>query len=495
MSNQVRRRDLGSRRPALIAFLVGVLCLQAAWMLTVPAFRGIDEIDHAYRAASVARGDVGPATRSVPEGRGLMVMVPADMVEAGRPACAQLKYVGRGNCSPVTDVRQDGTVGIASAAGAYMPLFYAVVGWPSLFLDGESALYGMRVASMLLCDVLLLLAAAIALKRRSSWHLAGLILCLTPTVLYATVIAAPNALSMAGGLLMWVAWTAADPGLSHRDNRRYAWLGTLGAAITSLTHNTGPIWVLVTIVVMAWIWRPRLRPREAVRLLGPGAGVILGAFVAATLWTRFSGANSLHHESVQPESSTPQLSDLAMLPVRWLFQSVFGAPRPGGMTTGLVYGLAFTLILLVVMAGFQRAESRVRHAMLFIAFVLTALPFMLTLLTYDALGFAWQGRYSIPLGVGITLLAAASLHRTTALRPVHLLALVVVGVVQVGAILSAHANVAAEGAQFLAPAWVAPVLCLAGLLAWLGCLRGVGGDADMSEPDAARSFDPVTTGA
>lgn len=487
-------RRAGSYR-GFLPFVAGLLCLQAAWMLTVPAFRGIDEIDHAYRAASVVRGDIGPATRPVPDGRGLMVMVPAGMVEAARPACAQLKYVDRGNCVPVTDVQHNGTVPIASAAGAYMPLYYAVVGWPSLFLDGERALYGMRIASMLLCDVFLLLAAAIALGRRSSWHQAGLVLCLTPTVVYATIIAAPNAVAMSGGLLMWVAWTTADPSLSRRDNQRYAWFGVAGAVATSLTHNTGPIWVLVTIVVMAWIWRPRLMRSQDLRLLWPGAGVILGAFAAALLWTRYSSANSLHHESVHPRSDTPQISDLAMLPVRWLFQSVFGAPRPGGMTTGLVYGLAFTLILLLVMAGFQRAESRVKHAMVVIAFTLTALPFLLTLLTYDTLGFAWQGRYSIPLGAGITLLAAAALNRTTAFRPVHLLAMAALGVVQVGAVLSARANVAAEGAQFLAPAWVAPVLCLVGLCLWLGCLRRVGLESDRSAVDSTEASGPVTTSA
>lgn len=495
MSTPVRSNNPRTRRRALLSFLAGVLCLQAAWMLTVPAFRGIDEIDHAYRAASVVRGDVGPATRPVPNGRGLMVMVPAAMVESARPACAQLKYVGRGNCVPVTDVLKDGTVGIASAAGAYLPLYYALVGWPSLFLGDKNALYGMRIASMVLCDVFLLLAAWIALRRRSPWHMAGLILCLTPTVIYASILSAPNAVSMSGGLLMWVAWTAADPGLPSRDNRLYAWLGTLGAVATSVTHNTGPIWVLVTIVVLAWIWRPQLKPRQAVRLLGPAAGVILAAFMTAILWTRYSGANSLDHESVQPESSTPELSELAMLPVRWLFQSVFGAPRPGGMAAVLVYGLAFTLILLIVMAGFQRAEPRVRHAMLFIAFTLTVLPLLLTLLTYDALGFAWQGRYSIPLGVGITLLAAACLHRTAVFRPVHLLAMVPLGVVQIGAVLSGRANVAAEGAQFLAPAWVAPVLCLVGLLIWLTCFPRVGLEPGRSAIDPARSSDRVATGA
>lgn len=474
----------GQTRTACLLFIAGLLCLQAAWMITVPPFRGIDEIDHAYRAASVARGDLGPATDPVPNGRGRMVAVPADMVEAARPACAQLKYVGRGNCEPATSVRPDGTVGIASSAGAYMPLYYALVGWPSQFVGGEVALYAMRLASLLLCDLFLLLAAMIALRRRSPWHLAGLAVCLTPTVLYASITAAPNAISMAGGLLMWVAWTAADPGLPRRENHSYAWLGTVGAVTTSITHNTGPIWVLVTVMVTAWLWRPWPHPRRVLRALWPQAGMILAGFGIAVLWTRYSGANSLAEEWHSP-SQPAQWHEILMLPVRWLFQSIFGAPRPGGMTTGFVYGLAFTLIFLIVVLGFQRAESKVRQAMVFIAVTLTALPLALTWLTYDDLGFAWQGRYSIPLGVGITLLAAASLNRTRSFKQLHVLGIVPLGIVHVGAILSARANVAAEDAAFLSPEWVAPALCIAGALWWVACLRSIGHGTDVRADDAS----------
>ena len=86
----MRRHHLGLRvskvgRKQVLLFVIGVLCLQAAWILTVPAFRGIDEIDHSYRAASVVRGDWEPATRSVPDGRGLMVFDRHG--DAAGPAC------------------------------------------------------------------------------------------------------------------------------------------------------------------------------------------------------------------------------------------------------------------------------------------------------------------------------------------------------------------------------------------------------------------------
>ena len=55
------------RRPVRQATLLALalLALQASWVLTVPPFRGIDEFDHAYRAAAVAHGQLVPSSRPV----------------------------------------------------------------------------------------------------------------------------------------------------------------------------------------------------------------------------------------------------------------------------------------------------------------------------------------------------------------------------------------------------------------------------------------------
>lgn len=45
-----------SRRIIVLLVVAGSFLLQAAWILAVPPFRGMDEPDHAYRAESVAAG-------------------------------------------------------------------------------------------------------------------------------------------------------------------------------------------------------------------------------------------------------------------------------------------------------------------------------------------------------------------------------------------------------------------------------------------------------
>ena len=474
-------------RHALWAFVAGLLLLQAGWIFAVPAFRGIDEIDHTYRAASVVRDQAAPRSEPVPWGRGNAVRVPPDLVESALPACEQLKYVGRGNCHPVTVPDDSGLVVIATAASQYLPAYYAAVGWPSLFVDGAAGQYGMRLVSALLCDLVLVLAASIAV-RRSPWLAAGVMACLTPTVLYATVTVAPNGLSMVAGLLMWVAWASMDPNRPRPHNRRLLYIGAAAASVSCLTHNTSPIWVLITIAVIAFLAPRALWATLGVRAVASSLMSIFVAMLVALVWTLAAGANQTDGEW-HPPTAAPQPVQVVMLPVRWLFQSVFGAPRPGGMTSGIVYGLAFLVILLLCAGGFVHGRRQVRVAMAMLVLVLLVLPLGLTWLTYADLGFAWQGRYSIPLGVGITVLAARALHGKPFL-PVHLLGMAALGVVAVGSLVSAVSNVVAEGAQFLVPTWAPPILGALGVTIWTVSLalaarrteREHAGLGDASEP-------------
>jgi hypothetical protein len=120
---------VGARHFGLLLVL-GALLTQAAWLLSVPAFRGVDEFDHVYRAAAVARGE-WVATGAVPrDGRGGLVTVPRDIVAAAGPECSARPYTRPDNCRPA-DRPAGGTLGlptgdtvlVASAASRYHPAY------------------------------------------------------------------------------------------------------------------------------------------------------------------------------------------------------------------------------------------------------------------------------------------------------------------------------------------------------------------------------------
>ena len=122
--------------------------MQTAWALVVPPFRGIDEHDHAYKAAAVARGDwsadheESPTRTRVP-GRA------ARLVDAATPVCESWPYTKPDNCRPQGPAR-DGLVWVSSSAARYNPVAYFFIGTGSLLFEGTAALYAMRAVSALL---------------------------------------------------------------------------------------------------------------------------------------------------------------------------------------------------------------------------------------------------------------------------------------------------------------------------------------------------------
>jgi hypothetical protein len=108
----------------------------------------VDEIDHVFRAASVALGDIRP-TRLPADGRGALGEVPPGLVRDARAQCKALEYNGKSNCVPEERL-PDGNVLIASSAAPYSPVFYAFIGTLAKPWDGVTSLYVMRgLASVL----------------------------------------------------------------------------------------------------------------------------------------------------------------------------------------------------------------------------------------------------------------------------------------------------------------------------------------------------------
>ena len=204
------------------------MLLQAAWILTVPPFRGIDEFDHAFRAAAVARGRVGRGRRC--RGRqGQRVTVPRSLVEAAHGQCAALPYTGPENCSPVESV-SDGNVTVASSAASYHPAFYWVVGTAALPFDGAASLYAMRIATALLS--LTLHRAGSLGGGQAAGHGPGRPdPATTPVFVYSTTIAAPNGVEMSAGMALWGTLLALMHGQKRATESRLLW-AAIACAVT-----------------------------------------------------------------------------------------------------------------------------------------------------------------------------------------------------------------------------------------------------------------------
>jgi hypothetical protein len=409
------------RRPARVALLlfVGTLLLQSAWILTLPPFRGTDEFDHAYRAAEVAGGEWKAERMPAQHGRGDLIAVPPALVAAAHPICASYEYTGPDNCSPVRHVG-GGKVLVGSGAAAYNPVFYWVVGVAGLPFDGYASLYAMRVATALLCALLVALAGwTTALWSRTLWPVAGIVAAITPVMGFSISILSPNGVEMCAALILWSALL----GLAARRGRE-SHLGTLlavaGGAAAALTtlRSIGPLWVVLVVGAAALLLgahQVTALVRRAPRVTAAAVVTVSGATVAAVLWTRATDAARLVPYDIDiPNVWTATLEQVPL----WLLQGVAAFPRRGDAAPLPVYLIVLVVLMALAASGLVLADRRLRAVLLLAMVASVVVPFALTVTTIRVSGPIWQGRYGIPFHLGLMLLATLALDKRTVPRKV-----------------------------------------------------------------------------
>lgn len=405
-----------------LLFLGGLLAFQLAWIVALPAFTAMDEFDHAYRAGSVGAGHWQAGEEPASIGRGVLLSVPEDLPEAAREVCLSLPYTGWDNCIARTSPDAAGEVTIASAAGNYNPTWYWLAGTIAQPFQGDAALYAMRVTTVLLSNLLLLFALTLNKRVLSGWGLVGLAVVLTPTITYATAVAAPNGVGYAGAVLLWTALLRlpVDAGQPVRAPLVGA---TIGAVVVMCTHATGPMWILAILGCGSPLWWPRVRVLLRHHRL-PAAGVLLSlavVLVACILWIATSGTNDPRQEDT--DFGRPTLPLMLKLPVFLLLQSVATLQFRNQAAPTVVYVVALLVMAVLLVLAWRRSAGRAKAAMSLVALASLVAPLAATWIAYPLVGSAWQARYGFPLYVGILLVAleASRGHRPRRAAGVSLL--------------------------------------------------------------------------
>jgi hypothetical protein len=390
---------------------LGLFLLQAAWVVAMPPFAAMDEWDHAYRAAAVAHGQWAATPSAATTGTGAFVLVPTDIVEAAEHECRRLSYGGQDECvgSPVGDFSE-----VASGAGRYPPTFYALVGWPSRFLDGAMALYGMRAIGLVLCWGLLM--ASFRTLSRWAGPLAGLAICagLTPAVVYASAMAAPNGLEMASGLALWTALAS----LAHTPAERPPDRSTLALAVVSGTlllslRAMGPFWMAMIVAVSLIAW-PGVWPRF-MQLVRSRSGLLaalwLGAVGCLSMWWILSQETLEVRRAEEGTLNLVERLGVALPEVLlWTFQFLGTFPYRRNPAPTLVYACLLTVLLIGAALVLRRATTRERWSLGVSVGAAYAIPLAITVATVERYGTAWQGRYVLPFLLGVVVVGGTALR-------------------------------------------------------------------------------------
>ena len=381
-----------------------MLLLQAAWILTMPPFRGVDEVDHVFRAAAVARGQ-WVAGETATDGRGQLVVVPGSLVEAAHDQCVFLDYTGPDNCSPVTELPGD-EVEVASSAASYHPAFYWVIGTAALPFEGAGALYAMRIATALLSLLFIGLAAWSVAKLPGRWPMAGLVLAITPVFVYSTTVAAPNGVEMSAGLALWGTLLALIDGRDKRTETRLLWAAILCAVVLGTLRLLGPVFILMIVVTIASLDWGAVRDviSRQRRTVLVGCALIAASVVGQALWM----FDAVSQEVASEGAENPKTFNSVNIIV-WPLQTIAAFPSRDNAGAAVIYPVVLILVAAILAAAWRRGSARARLVTMVSLAVTLVFPYVFTLATLDAIGNIWQGRYVLPYGVGFLLLAGYTL--------------------------------------------------------------------------------------
>jgi sorbitol-specific phosphotransferase system component IIC len=387
------------------------MLLVSLWSLATPLYSAPDEPAHVIKAAAVVRGEFGGREVATDEGVVTFVRVPSEFERANvKPRCyAFQSNVPAGCAEDYKGSDRDGEV--MTRAGRYPPLYYLLVGLPSLpFSSAPQGVYLMRLLSGALCAAFLASALASAFEmRRSPLFVLGVAVAATPMVIYLAATVNPSSLATSAAICLWASGLALIQTHRRHRPRRLAARAGASASVLVLMHGLSPLLVALILIALAGVAGRRelwsLVKRRAVRRW------LLIFVVASTLggyWLLTSSSFDLGRPIM--ENTSPSLTEALRTSlgnsdraVREMI-GVFGwldTPSPG-----LTYYLWLFAVGFLVVLGMALSSLRVAIVTTLVLLVTIALPVVLQ--TPDALshGFVWQGRYGLPLAAGVPILAA-----------------------------------------------------------------------------------------
>jgi Predicted membrane protein (DUF2142) len=392
----------------LITLLAGI------WGLTTPLFGVPDEPAHVIRAAAVVRGDPLGTKREGESDLVRYVSVPAifDSVTipfAGDPRLTTVCFAFDRNVTPdclsfsgSKELRL-----VATHVAHNPPLYYGVAGAASLGLASVSGVLLMRGATVLMCAALVAWAYWSARRaRKPAPALFGLTLVVTPTALFLFGSVNPNALEIAAGIALWAAGGMLVLEASSRIDRRLVAVTGVSASVLAVSRSLSPLWVALIVVTLAVFAPPgglrRLASDPTCRIWG---AVVFVATAAQTAWiVAFDSLENLGGAGA--DGSTSEIVRLAFGKSTINYEQMIGVfgwlDTPAPFLTILLWTMMLGgLTGLALVAGGRRQCV----ALIGLIGAVTVVPVVIESARAEDVGFIWQGRYTMPLAVGVPILA------------------------------------------------------------------------------------------
>jgi hypothetical protein len=413
-------RPLGSSRRRLWwTTFVLVTAVGGLWALANPLFAAPDENSHVIRAVALDHGEL---TGKEEHGRLRQQLdVTPDVLEVQVPrvypaeesACFAFQPNEPADCAHFGGSTRE--VGALTSAARHPPAYYAVVGVASwLYHPGSGVVYLMRFLTVLMTAALI--ATTITAIRRTTVPrivAVGVLFAVSPMVLFVGSSVNPNGVEIAAAVALWVCGLVlVSQARETTDNRLVAATGIAGCVL-ALSRQLGPLWLaLIAITIAVFASSEGLRALARSRWARVWAALIVACSVVQIGWNAVVG--SLGYTRYP---NAPRDIPTAVI-ARFTVGSVFGRYKEMVGTFGwldtpspaLTYVLWTAGVGFLVLVALAWARRRRVAALLVVIAATVVVPLVLESAVYgDAGGPAWQGRYGLPLAVGVPIVAAMAI--------------------------------------------------------------------------------------
>lgn len=385
---------------------VTLFVLLTAWSLATPLYSVPDEASHTVRAAAAVRGEI--------VGDGKYFEAPAYLHIPGAGSC----FAGRPTVTPACVGSSDAAPGELrrSITTAYTnsPVYYLVVGLPSLVFSGETAIFAMRLFSAAIVAALLaVLAALVRCWPGARWALLLPVGALTPMVFFLGGAVNPNAMELAsaGALLVSVLTIA-----RHRPTGWLLWLSSVTAVVSAALvtggRSLGMLWLLLIGVSVVLAMR-RADWEYLLRRASTWVVLALLAVVGAGQLFWFTRPGNTVRAQLEPTPGS--LFSVAQTMVENTFSywksmiGLFGTvdvPAPD-----VVIVIWFTVLTLLVVLPVVLGRGRERWIALGFVAALFVIPVIIQVALWRQVGDVWQGRYMLAVVLVLAVWGGLALDR------------------------------------------------------------------------------------
>lgn len=397
---------------------IAFTAIAAIWSFSVPLGGGPDESMHAIKAASVVRGHLIGSPQGRPDSDpATAARIPAAYWDFQKSQdCYAAHPEVPASCAPRVH-GGGGDADIPTTAGRYPPLYYLLVGTPSLFLSPSHAFAGMRLINAVLSGACLAAALALAFRARRTMLALAVSVAATPQAVFLGGVVNPNGLEIALAVLVWTSGLLLFSREQPEPARGLTAVLTTALALFILMRGLSPVWavmIALTVVILTPAGTIRTVLWNRTGAIMTGVTAVVG--IAAVAW--IFAAHALNLLQLPAFEHTP-----LSVAVRGLISRTPGYITQligpvGALDTPVSY-LAIVgwiaVVGMLMLLAFAVGSARERIALLFIVLGLLILPVALSANTVHSSGYAWQGRYGLPFAVGMPLVAACTLDRQKAL--------------------------------------------------------------------------------